>query len=665
MNKYPLFLQDDPALDGVSCIRMILKYYGIEEDSLMIKKKCRTDRHGTTMKGLSEALADYTIEAAVAQMDDTALADVPLPCILNVKSAQRDHYVVLYEKTPQYYIVGDPQMGERHLSDDELKAMYGGKLIQITHLGRYYDYGNKTLFDDLKRWRKHYQRLWPLKGSALICALSLMTMAGIIVWMIDYWHVSFPWWLTYLAVLLFLMALTLLTVSQNILDKWKIKIHRALSEHFVLKSVRTCIDGDELVYAKGEWGVLNEIGDMHALTDYGEHYFVFWHHDLFLMVILGLFLLFLHTPLALFSLASLFILVVLICWRSTSLRQFSSSALRRVHTLKEKLYEYIHLRSLRFLDGSSYWYERYEKLFKEGEGQKQEVRRRLKTAVCLWLSGMLSVNLIGGFYFCCRHFLTRGRLIAYFLILLCLFYRLLPLFALLTKRSLALTLFEEFKELNSTEYSGHNPFDEPITAITISNLTYHYGSYEPVIHHFDAVFDHSVFIDGPSGGGKTTLLKLLAGMDPVYHGHILINEKELSGIDRYDLASHIVYVGEPLFAYGTIADNLMGDMEAALSILNMFSATYLQEHLDLTILADGSPLTHRDQVILMLTRSLIVRRDVYLLDGVFDHLSDRDAADILDVLLKGYPDVIFLVVASHHDDRLDSCVIQAQDLHGG
>ena len=63
MRKYPIYLQDDEVSCGVYCIKMILKYYDIDEDTLNIKRKARIDHTGTTIKGLVETLKSYAIEA--------------------------------------------------------------------------------------------------------------------------------------------------------------------------------------------------------------------------------------------------------------------------------------------------------------------------------------------------------------------------------------------------------------------------------------------------------------------------------------------------------------------------------------------------------------------------------------------------------------------------
>ena len=67
----------------------------------------------------------------------------------------------------------------------------------------------------------------------------------------------------------------------------------------------------------------------------------------------------------------------------------------------------------------------------------------------------------------------------------------------------------------------------------------------------------SVAITGASGGGKTTLLKLIAGLLPPNEGQILVNGAPISriGIDQYRAMMGVVMQDDQLFA-GSIADNI-------------------------------------------------------------------------------------------------------------
>jgi ATP-binding cassette subfamily B protein RaxB len=69
--------------------------------------------------------------------------------------------------------------------------------------------------------------------------------------------------------------------------------------------------------------------------------------------------------------------------------------------------------------------------------------------------------------------------------------------------------------------------------------------------------EQSIAITGPSGGGKSTLLKLLAGLIQPSHGEILIDGEPLAriGIENYRARIGVVMQDDQLFA-GSVADNI-------------------------------------------------------------------------------------------------------------
>ena len=61
-HHYPIYNQDDERSCGAYCIKMILKYHGVDEDITPIKQKLRTDALGATVRGLVVTLESYHCE---------------------------------------------------------------------------------------------------------------------------------------------------------------------------------------------------------------------------------------------------------------------------------------------------------------------------------------------------------------------------------------------------------------------------------------------------------------------------------------------------------------------------------------------------------------------------------------------------------------------------
>ena len=64
-------------------------------------------------------------------------------------------------------------------------------------------------------------------------------------------------------------------------------------------------------------------------------------------------------------------------------------------------------------------------------------------------------------------------------------------------------------------------------------------------------------IVGPSGGGKTTLLRMLAGLEPIDSGKVLLNGAEIP-LDQMEVASPLGFVFQDfqLFPHLSVMDNL-------------------------------------------------------------------------------------------------------------
>lgn len=106
-------------------------------------------------------------------------------------------------------------------------------------------------------------------------------------------------------------------------------------------------------------------------------------------------------------------------------------------------------------------------------------------------------------------------------------------------------------------------------AVTFENVSFHYedGASD------DAVFENlsihikageKVGLVGPSGGGKSTLTKLLLRFEDINEGVITIDDQDISQVTQQSLRDAIAYVSqEPLLFHRSIQDNIAyGDIHA-------------------------------------------------------------------------------------------------------
>ncbi len=123
---------------------------------------------------------------------------------------------------------------------------------------------------------------------------------------------------------------------------------------------------------------------------------------------------------------------------------------------------------------------------------------------------------------------------------------------------------ENFKELLNApkEYRPANAKHVgAIQALHFDDVSFkHKSAKHPAVEHitFDIKQGETVAFVGPSGAGKTTLVKLLVGLYPPAQGHVKYNNIDSSEIDLLDLRKQLGFVTQDaqLFS-GTIRENLL------------------------------------------------------------------------------------------------------------
>ena len=142
-------------------------------------------------------------------------------------------------------------------------------------------------------------------------------------------------------------------------------------------------------------------------------------------------------------------------------------------------------------------------------------------------------------------------------------------------------------------------------------------------------------IVGPSGVGKTTLLRTLAGLRPVQRGSVLIDDTPLDDRTRFAWRQTIGWLGQDQYLDGdTVAEAVRARRveipdENIVAILRRLG---LEFALDELIGENGARLSAGQRRRLLLARTLVTEPTVIFLDEPFAHLDDDTATAIGDVL---------------------------------
>lgn len=220
-----------------------------------------------------------------------------------------------------------------------------------------------------------------------------------------------------------------------------------------------------------------------------------------------------------------------------------------------------------------------------------------------------------------------------------------------------------------TEKTAPLPFER---SIECRHLSFRYpDAGEDLLHDLSFTLrkGERLGIGGASGVGKSTLLRLLAGLYEPTAGEIRIDGRPLTADNRHRWQQHIGYVAQfPFLTDGTLAENIapgctnehidpqrMAEALAA-ARLEAFVAS-LPLGLQTRIGEEGVRLSGGQRQRLALARALYRRADVLLLDEATASLDGRTETEVLialEELSLRRPGVTICAVA-HHEAALTRC----------
>jgi ATP-binding cassette subfamily B protein len=221
-----------------------------------------------------------------------------------------------------------------------------------------------------------------------------------------------------------------------------------------------------------------------------------------------------------------------------------------------------------------------------------------------------------------------------------------------TWRNLERTATEaaQFAELLLDEPRLVDPADpEPLApasaAVRFDRVQFtHGGAREPLFDGLDlAIGDgERVGLVGRSGGGKTTIIRLLLRLMDVQGGRVLIGGQDVSRLSQADLRSRIAYVPQdPVMFHRSLGDNIafgrpgattaqVRDAAAAAHVLDFVDR--LPDGFDTLVGERGVKLSGGQRQRVAIARAILRDADVLLLDEATSALDSESEAHIQDAL---------------------------------
>ena len=108
---------------GAASLGMICRHFGRKVSLARIRQLCHTATDGTSLKALCRAASELGLAARALKVSLRNLNLMPLPAIVHWEG---NHWIVLYDVEPDFVRVADPAMGLRKIPRREFEAKWTG-----------------------------------------------------------------------------------------------------------------------------------------------------------------------------------------------------------------------------------------------------------------------------------------------------------------------------------------------------------------------------------------------------------------------------------------------------------------------------------------------------------------------------------------------------------
>ncbi|MET0029029.1 MAG: peptidase domain-containing ABC transporter [Candidatus Thiodiazotropha sp.] len=645
----PMILQTEAAECGLACLAMCAAPFGYQTDLRALRSRFSLSLKGMNLKGLIDIAAAIGLAGRPLRLELNELRQLSLPCILHWDLR---HFVVLTRIDGDKAVIHDPSIGKRKLSLEELGQSFTGVALELTPGAEFTPRQEKTRV----RLRDLMGRISGLRrslGQILLVSLAIELVAVILPWL-NQWiidDVVVTGDRSLLLVLvsgMFMLALFQLTITA--LRAWLLmamgtRMNLQWSTNVFSHLLRLPI----AYFEKRNLGdVLSRFGAVDQIRQVITNGFIETVVDSIMAIVALAVMMMYSVKLTLVVLSATLLYVLLRTYlyrtyrlrseeeivRSARLNSMTLESIRGVQSIK--LFNFENARVSSWLNqqvdvfNARIALQKLDIGFRLGQG----LTVALENALVIWLAATLIMD---------REF-TIGMLFAYlgykeqFISKMTAFVDRVVSFRLLTIQT---------ERLSDIVF---HPADNPQTGVSLMpspeghriefrDVWFRYADGEPwVLSGFDLCIEpgDSVVILGPSGGGKTTLIKLLLGLLTPNQGEVRVDGLNLRQLDLTQYRSRIgtVMQDDQLFA-GSILENVAFfdpnlDVERVIDCLKQAALYEEVQSMPMgmqTLVGDmGTTLSGGQKQRLLVARALYKRPEILILDEATSHLDKMNQA---------------------------------------
>jgi ATP-binding cassette, subfamily B, bacterial CvaB/MchF/RaxB len=127
--RLPVLLQTEAAECGLACLAMVASHHGLRTDLPALRGRFSMSRQGSNFAQLIDYADRLQLSSRALRLELNELRELKTPCLLHWDS---NHFVVLRSTSAKGIVIHDPAVGVRHLTYPEADKHFTGCALELT-----------------------------------------------------------------------------------------------------------------------------------------------------------------------------------------------------------------------------------------------------------------------------------------------------------------------------------------------------------------------------------------------------------------------------------------------------------------------------------------------------------------------------------------------------
>ncbi|WP_240023768.1 peptidase domain-containing ABC transporter [Serratia marcescens] len=128
-HRVPVIHQTESSECGLACLAMVCGYYGKNIDLISLRQRFNLSARGATLAGLNSIAMQLGMAARAVSLNLEEIEALKTPCILHWNF---NHFVVLVSIRHKRFVLHDPARGRRTVSLDEISQYFTGVALEVS-----------------------------------------------------------------------------------------------------------------------------------------------------------------------------------------------------------------------------------------------------------------------------------------------------------------------------------------------------------------------------------------------------------------------------------------------------------------------------------------------------------------------------------------------------